>query len=64
MASGSGQSDLHGKGGTLHDAIQEAWDKAPKGGPGETEMEVVRIAVHGSNPISAYSVILRPGGGG
>lgn len=62
MAS-SGNGHVHGdRGKDVHEAVQKAWDKASKHPDRETTFEVAQIFVHGSNPISGYSVVLRPTG--
>lgn len=60
MASEPDHVPVHGKGSTIDEAIQDAWNKARKTDGDETRLEILRIAVHGSNPISGYSVILHP----
>jgi len=54
----TGGGDLHGHGGDFHAACKAAWDKRTSGDP--TEYEVAEIKVSGTNPITGYSVILRP----
>jgi hypothetical protein len=53
---------FHGKGETLHDAVKDAWEKAPK--DGHTTYEVTKIHVEGHNPITGYVVVLGSHGGG
>jgi hypothetical protein len=60
MASEPDHVPVHGRGSTIDEAIQDAWSKAQKSDGAETRLEILRIAVHGSNPISAYTVILHP----
>jgi hypothetical protein len=50
--------DVHGHGADFHAACKDAWKNRPEGGP--TEYVVTEIKVTGTNPISGYSVILRP----
>jgi hypothetical protein len=60
MASEEDQG-IHGKGKTLDEAIQNAWDNAPK--EGHTTFVVKRISVEGHNPLTGYIVTLaQPGG--
>jgi hypothetical protein len=56
---GAQSGTYHGHGPKLHDAIEDAWEKAK--GPGRpTSMKVLEITVEGSNPITGYGVILGP----
>jgi hypothetical protein len=50
--------DLQGHGPKLHDACEDAWKKRGKDGP--TEYVVAEIRVTGNNPITGYTVKLRP----
>jgi hypothetical protein len=57
MESESGQSGTyHGRGPTLHDAIEHAWEKAKADRPGT--LKVMEITVEGTNPITGYGVVL------
>jgi hypothetical protein len=48
-----------GRGKTLQEAIDKAWDNSPKKGTGEeTVLYVDQISVTGNNPPSWYRVIL------
>jgi hypothetical protein len=51
--------ELRGQGASLHDAVQDAWNK--RGGNDPREYVVGEIKVTGTNPISGYLVTLRPG---
>jgi len=64
VTSGSehGAIAVEGRGKTLAEAIEAAWEKARKHEGEETTLEVLRITVHGHNPISGYGVVLAPGG--
>ena len=53
---------VEGKGKTIEEAVQNAWEHAHKREGHETTLEVLRITVHGRNPISGYVVILAPTG--
>jgi hypothetical protein len=58
---GHGSFAVEGKGKTIEEAVQNAWERAHKREGDETMLEVLRISVHGRNPISGYVVILAPG---
>ena len=51
-------------GETLEEAFNNAWEEGKQQFHGAKTLEVLRILVHGENPISGYSVILSPVGGG
>jgi hypothetical protein len=58
MAS-EGQEVHGGPKSDFFDAVKDAWDKVPKDGQ-EKKYVVVNTFVHGTNPLTGYSVILRP----
>jgi hypothetical protein len=60
MAAQGGITVWAGRGKTVEEAVQKAWDKARKRRGQENTFDVIRISVHGRNPISGYSVILAP----
>jgi hypothetical protein len=45
----------------LHAAFNSAWDVAKAKGNTRKTLKVKKILVHGTNPITGYSVILAPG---
>jgi hypothetical protein len=51
-----------GKGKDLKEAFDKAWEKVPGHDKGEGKWLAADISVSGNNPITAYRVILRPGG--
>jgi hypothetical protein len=53
---------VRGRGNTIEEAIKNAWEHARKREGEETTLEVLRISVHGRNPISGYIVVLAPPG--
>jgi hypothetical protein len=62
MAVQGGAQAWMGKGKTVEEAVEKAWDKARKPRGTESTFDVLRISVHGKNPITGYSVILAPPG--
>ena len=50
--------DKEGHGADFHAACKDAWDKRDGGDP--TEYVVAEIRVEGNNPITGYTVKLRP----
>ena len=58
MSAASGAGELNGHGGNIHAACEDAWSKRSHDDP--TEYVVAEIKVTGKNPISGYSVRLRP----
>ncbi len=54
--------EFHGKEETkLEDAFKSAWQVATKEGNKHKTLQVEKILVHGTNPITGYSVVLKPG---
>jgi hypothetical protein len=53
---------VEARGATLDEALENAWKRAKEELPHARTLEVLRILVHGENPISGYSVILAPPG--
>jgi len=62
MESGGGHKHVavEGRGATLDEALEKAWERAKKEFRGVRTLDVLRIQVHGENPISGYGVILAP----
>lgn len=57
---GGSSDEFEGKGPSLSAAIEHGWNKGKDAG--HRTLTVHKIVVTGSNPISEYKVILRPGG--
>jgi hypothetical protein len=55
------QVAAEGRGRTLGEAFEHAWEEAKKAFPDARTFAVLRIVVFGDNPISGYGVVLAPG---
>ncbi len=51
-----------GRGKSLHDALEHAWNQAKKDGAEPGTYVVEGIAIETENPIRTYVVIIGPGG--
>lgn len=60
MNQGGGQpaGEFHGHGPNFHAAVEDAWSKRSHNDP--TTLKVAEITVTGTNPLTGYSVVLRP----